>query len=63
VDGEQLEPDLADALDDVGDSAGEAWLNLLGALFDAGPPYDAEQLVVAVSSLDPIELRRHLLGR
>jgi DNA-binding transcriptional ArsR family regulator len=63
VDSGTLEPDLAGALEEVGDSAGEAWLNLLGVLLDTGPPYDAEQLVAALGALDAVELRRHLLGR
>jgi DNA-binding transcriptional ArsR family regulator len=45
------------------DPTGETWLNLLGVPLDAGPPFDAERLVDAVRELDPIELRRCLLGR
>jgi DNA-binding transcriptional ArsR family regulator len=41
----------------------ETWLNLLGIPLDAGPPYTAERLVEQVRDLDPVELRRHLLGR
>jgi DNA-binding transcriptional ArsR family regulator len=54
---------LAAALDAVGDTRGEVWLNLLGVALDAGPPYDADRLTAAVASLDPVELRRHVLGR
>ena len=58
------EPDaLGAALADVGDSEGESWLNLLGIPLDAGAPFTAERLVEAVESMDPVELRRHLLGR
>ena len=58
-----LAADLADALDSVGDRAGETWLNLLGVPLDGGPPYSAERLLAAVAESDPAELRRHLLGR
>jgi DNA-binding transcriptional ArsR family regulator len=60
---EQLESGLAAALAGVGDTEGEVWLNLLGVALDAGPPYDAGRLRGALDSLDPIELRRHVLGR
>jgi DNA-binding transcriptional ArsR family regulator len=59
----ELESGLAAALDGVGDDEGEAWLNLFGVALDAGPPYDAEHLARALGELDPVELRRHLLGR
>lgn len=59
----ELAPDLADALDGVGDTESEAWLNLLGIPLDAGAPQTSEQLVQAVDSMDPVELRLHLLGR
>lgn len=55
--------DLAEALDGVGDRAGESWLNLLGIALDAGAPATAERLADAVAATDPVELRRHLLGR
>jgi DNA-binding transcriptional ArsR family regulator len=51
------------ALAEVGDAEGETWLNLLGVALDAGPPYDAARLADELSALDPVELRRHLLGR
>jgi DNA-binding transcriptional ArsR family regulator len=54
---------LRDALDAVGDSAGESWLNLLGVPLDAEPPYSAERLVATLRAHDPVELRRVLLGR
>jgi DNA-binding transcriptional ArsR family regulator len=59
----ELAGELGAALDGVGDAEGESWLNLLGVALDAGPPYDAERLLDALVSLDPVELRRHLLGR
>jgi DNA-binding transcriptional ArsR family regulator len=55
--------ELAAALVSVGDTEGETWLNLFGVLLDAGPPYDVARLVGELASIDPIELRRHLLGR
>jgi DNA-binding transcriptional ArsR family regulator len=58
-----LPAELAEALDQVGDGEGEAWLNLLGVPLDAGAPYTAERLVEQLRSLDAVELRRHLLGR
>src|SRR6187455_598535 len=58
-----LEPTLADALDAVGDSEGETWLNLLGVALDAGPPYGSDQLLDALRTIEGVELRRHLLGR
>lgn len=57
-----LEPDLRDALGEVGDTAGESWLNLLGIPLDSGPPYDATRLGDAVGQMDPVDIRRHLLG-
>jgi DNA-binding transcriptional ArsR family regulator len=60
---EELPPDLADALAAMGDTEGESWLNLLGIALDAGAPHTAEQLLQAVDAMDPVELRRHLLGR
>ena len=59
----ELPAHLADALADVGDSQGESWLNLLGVPLDAGPPYTAERLAAALRELEPVELRRVLLGR
>jgi len=58
-----LEPTLAEALDAVGDSEGETWLNLLGVALDAGPPYGSQQLLETLGKIDGVELRRHLLGR
>jgi DNA-binding transcriptional ArsR family regulator len=60
--GARVEPELAGALEAVGDTAGESWLNLLGVPLDGGPPYDAGRLVDVVEQLNPVELRRHLLG-
>lgn len=59
----ELPAGLAEALDQVGDSDGEAWLNLLGVPLDGGAPYTAERLVEQLRSLEGVELRRHLLGR
>jgi DNA-binding transcriptional ArsR family regulator len=59
----ELAPELGDALARVGDTEGEAWLNLLGVPLDAGAPHTAEHLLQLVDALDPVELRRHLLGR
>jgi DNA-binding transcriptional ArsR family regulator len=59
---ETLDPELAAALDEIGDTAGESWLNLFGISIDLGPPYDAVRLGEAVEQMDPVELRRHLLG-
>lgn len=59
----ELPEELADALARIGDEKGETWLNLLGVALDAGPPYDADHLAREIRSLDPLELRRHLLGR
>ena len=55
--------ELRSALDAVGDSEGESWLNLLGVGLDAGAPYTAETLAGALRGLDGLEIRRHLLGR
>jgi DNA-binding transcriptional ArsR family regulator len=60
---DELGHDLADALARVGDTEGEAWLNLLGIPLDAGAPQTLEHLLRAVESMDPVELRLHLLGR
>lgn len=63
ADRDGLTPELRAALDDVGDTAGESWLNLLGIPIEAGAPYDADRLCAHVAALDPVEVRRHLLGR
>ena len=60
---EEVSDELAAALAAVGDVEGETWLNLLGVPLDAGSPFTAERLLEAVESTDPVELRRHLLGR
>lgn len=54
---------LSRALAQIGDRAGETWLNLFGVALDAGPTYTADRLVAALEAIDPVELRRHLLGR
>jgi len=59
---DDLAPALGQALERVGDSEGEAWLNLLGIPLDADAR-TADELLRAVDSLEPVELRRHLLGR
>jgi DNA-binding transcriptional ArsR family regulator len=58
----ELDPELREALEAVGDTAGESWLNLLGISLDIGPPYDAARLRNAVEQMDPVNIRRHLLG-
>jgi DNA-binding transcriptional ArsR family regulator len=58
----ELDAELREALDAVGDTAGETWLNLLGISLDIGPPYDAARLGDAVEQMDPVDIRRHLLG-
>jgi DNA-binding transcriptional ArsR family regulator len=55
--------DIRTALDAVGDTEGETWLNLLGVALDAGAPHTAERLAKALRRLDGVEIRRHLLGR
>ena len=60
---DEVSDELAAALAAVGDVEGETWLNLLGLALDAGSPFTAERLLEAVESTDPVELRRHLLGR
>lgn len=60
---EEIGSELVAALDGVGDTEGEVWLNLFGVALDAGPPYDAETLRLRLGSLDGRELRRHVLGR
>jgi DNA-binding transcriptional ArsR family regulator len=57
-----LDPELREALDAVGDTVGESWLNLLGIPLDVAPPYDAARLGEAVEQMDPVDIRRHLLG-
>jgi len=58
-----LEAELARALDELGDPVGETWLNLLGIPLDAGPPHTVDRLLGVLEAIDPVELRRHLLGR
>jgi DNA-binding transcriptional ArsR family regulator len=60
---EELADELAAVLAAVGDVEGETWLNLLGISLDAGSPFTAKRLLETVESMDPIELRHHLLGR
>lgn len=60
---EELADELAAAVAAVADVEGETWLNLLGIPLDAGSPFTAERLLETVESMDPLELRRHLLGR
>ena len=52
---------LRHALARVGDSAGETWLHLLGLALESRT-LDAASFVDEVAGLDPLELRRHLLG-
>jgi len=60
---EELTPELHEALAAVGDAEGEVWLNLLGIPLDAGQPQSVDHLLGAVDTMDPVELRLHLLGR
>jgi DNA-binding transcriptional ArsR family regulator len=60
---DEQEPELAEALDAVGDAAGETWLNLLGVALDAGADTTGERLADVIAALNGVELRRHLLGR
>src|SRR5262245_53248189 len=48
---------LADAIERIGPESGELWLHLLGLALDA-----PDDIVEAVSGLDAVELRRHLVG-
>src|SRR5262245_4202021 len=47
---------LRAALDAVGDSQGESWLNLLGVGLDRGAPYTAERLAKTLRTLDGVEI-------
>jgi DNA-binding transcriptional ArsR family regulator len=58
-----LPPELAEALEIVGDTTGETFLNLFGVSLDAGAPYSAGRVLESLRALDPVEVRRHLLGR
>ncbi len=60
---DELTPELREALTAVGDTEGEVWLNLLGIPLDAGEPQSVDHLVGVVDTMDPVELRLHLLGR
>jgi len=55
--------ELREALAATGDGEGESWLNLFGVALDAGAPYTVDRLIGSLRALDPVELRRHLLGR
>jgi DNA-binding transcriptional ArsR family regulator len=59
----ELPADLRSPLAAVGDAQGESWLNLFGVPLDAGAPYDVARLLEALRVLDPVELRKHILGR
>ena len=50
-----------DALQAVGERAGEVWLHLLGLALETEAE-DASGFVEAVAGLKPLELRRHLVG-
>src|SRR5688500_1332910 len=49
------------ALEAVGERAGEVWLHLLGLALES-QARDAASYVEAVTAVQPLELRRHLLG-
>jgi DNA-binding transcriptional ArsR family regulator len=56
-----VSPALRRAIDAVGRGSGEVWLHLLGVALDA-PLSTAAAFVDGVAALDPLELRRHLVG-
>jgi|GEM_PF-773978 len=58
---EHWSPELNDAILQVGERSGEAWLHLLGLALEL-PAGDARAFVGAVSRMDALELRRHLVG-
>jgi len=60
---ERQSEDLRAALDAVGDTEGETWLNLFGVVLDAGAPFTTERLAKVLRRSDAVEIRRHLLGR
>ncbi len=52
---------LREAVGHAGERSGEAWLHLLGLALEL-PSTDARAFAEGVARLDPIELRRHLVG-
>jgi len=54
-------PKLRRAISEVGTAAGEVWLHLLGLALES-PLGSATEFVDAVARVDPLELRRHLVG-
>ena len=52
---------LSDAVAAVGDRSGEAWLHLLGLALDL-PASPAAEFAEALGGIDPVELRRHVVG-
>src|SRR5262245_1012441 len=53
----ECSPALRRAIERIGPDSGELWLHLLGLALD-----EPDDIVEAVGSLDPVELRRHLAG-
>src|SRR5207253_5102166 len=54
-------PATGDALAALGDPTGDVWLRLLGLAFEA-QAHNAAALVEHVRRMQPLEVRRHLLG-
>ena len=54
-------PALREAVFEVGERSGEAWLHLLGLALEL-PAGDAQSFVKGVARVDALELRRHLVG-
>jgi DNA-binding transcriptional ArsR family regulator len=54
-------PPLARAVAAVGERSGEAWLHLLGLALEL-PSTDALAFVDGLDAVEPVELRRHLVG-
>jgi DNA-binding transcriptional ArsR family regulator len=52
---------LRDALERLGDRAGETWLHLLGLALEL-PSASAQAFVEQVEEVEPLEFRRHLVG-
>ena len=58
---ERWSPELREAVLQVGERSGEAWLHLLGLALEL-PAGDAQSFVKSISRVDALELRRHLVG-
>lgn len=53
--------ELREAVGQAGERSGEAWLHLLGLALEL-PSTDARAFAEGIARLDPVELRRHLVG-